>query len=168
MVTMAQRVATRFRVAARFKAAMEMPEPGKWTIKDLEEWHAQTPKPRSAYDKVPEAQRPFGWSTPAPATKGEMPKPWRVAHADRATALLKKMFPQHKDIYVDYGDGAFRGKLQLWVGLRDNRDAEAHSARMEEVADGLQKANYKIRFQKQGNRVVLHLLDDLEKDVLKS
>lgn len=153
------------RVAARFKAAMEMPQPGRWTAKELEEWHAQTPKPRSLYDKVPEAMRPFGWATPAPTAPGEIPNPWRVHYIDRTLLLLKKLFPEQKDLYTDHADGTFRGREQVWIGLRDNRDAEAHAARMEQLADGLMKVHYKIRFQR-GPRPVLHLVDDLEKYVL--
>ena len=173
---LAQRVVARFvgvkptlaqRVAARYAAALKMPEPGNWTIQELERWHAQSPKPKSVYDKVPDRMRPFDWSTPAPVISGEMPKPWRVAHADRAGILLSRLFPQYDDIYVDYGDGLFRGRLQLWVGLRDNRDAVAHAARTEELADGLQKAHFKIRYQHPGNRPVLYLVDDLERDILK-
>lgn len=156
------------RVATRYKVAVAMPEPGNWTVKDLQEWYDHVPKPKSVYDHLAEAVRPFGWATPAPVMSGEMPKPWRVAHADRAKDLLKKLFPESKDAYVDYGDGLFRGRLQLWVGLRDNRDPEAHAVRMDDLAEGLQKAGLKIRYQRQGNRVTLYLLDDLPKDVLKA
>lgn len=169
MVT--ERVAARYmitaRVAARALAAVDMPQPGNWTVRQLEEWHAQTPKPRSAYDRIPEDLRPFTWSTPAPVIEGEMPAPWRVAHADHALALLKKKFPTFKDIYVDYGDGSFNGRQQLWVGLRDNRDREGHAARMQELAEGMEQAGLKTRIQRQGQRVVVHLIDDLPKDVLK-
>jgi len=155
------------RVADRYIKAVAMPEPGNWTMQQLEAWYAQVPKPRSVYDKVPEALRPFGWATPAPVVKGEMPMPWRVAHADRAKDFLKKHFPEFHDSYVDYGDSAFRGRLTLWVGLRDNRDREAHAARMQELAGNLEKAGFKTLFKTQGGRPVLYLVDDLPKDVLK-
>lgn len=139
------------RVAARFKAQLKT---------------ADVPKPKSVYDKIPEAHRPFGWATPAPLMGGEVPMPWRVAHADRAEDLLKKMFPQFRDIYVTYDD-ELRGRLTLWIGLRDNRDRAAHAARLEEMAAGLQKASLKVLLKTGTPYSRLYLVDDLPKDVLR-
>lgn len=146
----ASRYVTTMRVAARALAAMDMP------------------KPRSIYDRLPDNIQPFGWSSPAPLASGQTPAPWRVAHADRARDLLKKMFPSFKDAYVDYGDGAFHGREQLWIGLRENRNVQEHANRIQELSDGLSEAGFKTRLESHGPRMVLHLVDDLPKNVLKA
>jgi len=127
---------------------------------------ADVPKPKSRYDRFPKNLRPFGWSTPAPTLSGETtPAPWRVSYADTALALLKKLSP-HRDIYVDYESDTSKGRLQLWVGLRDNRDREDHTKRLWELVGTLQDAGCSVRVREAGDRVYVYLVDDLKKDVL--
>jgi len=76
-------------------------------------------------------QRPtlaiFTDSTPAPLLDGTIPKPWRVAHADRLRDLLASLGYRSRQAYVEYGSGSSKAPKRLWVGLRDNRDRMAHA-----------------------------------------
>lgn len=118
--------------------------------------------PRSVYDRADPA--PFRWSTPAPSFEGKPLVPWRVTDKDTAHKLLRKLTP-YSDLYVDFWSDKYRGKLQLWVGFRDNRDKEAHSARLEELAQAIGGAGWPVRSMDRGGRVGhLLLVDDLTKD----
>ena len=96
--------------------------------------------------------------------RGEYPEPWRVVDKDLALQFLKKMFPEMKDLYTDHGD-KFRGREAVWVGLRDNRDREAHQQRLQLMADHLKQKKIPFRFDPRQR--VLFLVDDLQRDVLR-
>jgi len=128
--------------------------------------------PRSKWDKL--QQKPFDWATPAvihgPPDSYEfdkdgefIPEPWRVAHKDIALNWLKKLF-RHPDLYTDHESDKFRGKNQIWVGLRDNRDKQAHHTRLLLMHDALKKAGWPVRYG--GNGKFLLLVDDIERDAL--
>lgn len=151
-----------------FEAAVEIPPYHGWTIQQLEEYHDQTPKPKSTYDRLPKDLRPFDWSTPAPTGPNEIPAPWRVAHADRAKEWLEKKFPAYRgDVYTDYGTNAVQGKLTIEVGLRDNRDKEIHASRLKQLAAALEAERIPVVVKERGGRVDVYLVDDLRKDALK-
>jgi hypothetical protein len=116
--------------------------------------------PRSKWDRL----RIFRWSTPAPNVDGSVPNPWRVSDKDLALAWLKKMF-DHRDIYVEYESDHYRGKVQLWVGLRDNRDRQAHHTRLLMMHDDLKKAGWPVRRARDGSYLLL--ADDIERDALR-
>lgn len=122
-------------------------------------------KPSSKWDHLG-ANAPFGWATPARNVDGSVPIPWRVAHADRALAWLKGMFPKNPDIYTDYESDLYRGRLRIVVGLRDNRDKQAHEERLMEMFDRLREAHFPV-VRSQGGWGYLMLIDDLPKDVLR-
>jgi hypothetical protein len=90
--------------------------------------------------------------------------PWRVAHADRALDWLKGMFPYRRDIYTDHNND-YRGRLTIWVGLRDNRDKQDHMARLKEMTDSLSIAGYSVALDRNGSYFLL--LDDIQRDVLR-
>jgi hypothetical protein len=119
----------------------------------------------SFYDRLPESRRPFTWSTPAPDMSGKPIEPWRVVHKPEAQALMSYLFPgpQWKDLYVDFESDLYRGKGQLWIGLRDNRDRAAHSARLEQLYNALKSLGYPTRLEHRGGGYsALYLVDDLK------
>jgi hypothetical protein len=118
--------------------------------------------PRSKWDKL--QQKPFDWATPAADIRGEFPEPWRVAHTDFALNWLKKLF-RHPDLYTDHESDKFRGKNQIWVGLRDNRDKQAHHTRLLLMHDALKKAGWPVRRARDGSYLLL--VDDIERDALR-
>lgn len=120
--------------------------------------------PRSKWDKLG-PNKPFDWATPAANMDGSFPEPWRVPHADRALVWLKRMFPQFDDLYTDYYSDKFRGREQIWVGARDNRDRQAHYTKLLIIHDDLKKAGWPVRRSTDGR--FLLLVDDIERDVLK-
>ena len=119
--------------------------------------------PKSKWD-IFGRKSPFRWATPAPNIDGSFPEPWRVADKDAALDLLRKTFPEHRDIYVEYESDLWRGFNRLWVGLRDNRDKAAHQARLQQMWTSLGEQDLWALFD-QGR---LWLLDDVKKDVLRS
>ena len=116
----------------------------------------------SKWDRV--RPSPFGWATPAANIDGTIPIPWRVAHARVALTWLKSEFPQNKDIVTDYHQ-EYRGRMSIWVGLRDNRDRRAHAARLTEMVASLRKRGFPVILD-QDHRYFL-LVDDLDKNVLR-
>ena len=118
--------------------------------------------PRSKWD-IFGRKSPFRWATPAANIDGSFPEPWRVTDKDAALDLLKKTFPQNRDIYVEYESDLWRGFGRLWVGLRDNRDKAAHLARLQQMWTELGEQDLPALFE-QGR---LWLLDDVKKDVLR-
>ena len=126
----------------------------------------QSPKgvryPKSKWDKLP--QKPFGWATPAVGLSGEFPEPWRVVHKDLAENWLKKMF-RHPDLYTDFESDKFRGRERIWVGLRDNRDKQAHHTRILMMFDDLKKVGWPVMRARDGRG--LWLVDDIQRDALR-
>lgn len=118
--------------------------------------------PKSVWDTLGR-ESPFRWATPAANIDGSFPEPWRVADKDAALDLLRKTFPQNRDIYVEYESDLWRGFARLWVGLRDNRDKAAHQARLKQMWTELGEQDLPAIFD-QGR---LWLLDDVRKDVLR-
>jgi hypothetical protein len=118
-------------------------------------------KPQSKWDQT----EVFGWATPAPNINGTVPEPWRVAHDDRALAWLKGLFRFTDlftyDLYVTYESKEFRGKKQLLVGLRDNRNSQLHQSRIESMFTSLQKQGYPVRMPGDS---FLFLVDDINQD----
>lgn len=113
-------------------------------------------KPHSVWDKVPEAERPFDWSTPAPDFRGAQPLSWRVAHKDKAQKLLKDTFGhQYPDIYADFWQDV-GGKRALWVGVRDNRTRD----RLEQLAKDIKAKGWPVKFHAT-TQGAIYLLDDL-------
>jgi len=96
---------------------------------------------------------------------GTYPEPWRVAHADRALAWLKRMFPSYKTLYTDHYSDKYRGREQIWVGDRDNRDRQAHYTRLLVIHDELKKSGWPVRRSRDGSYLLL--VDDLPRDVLR-
>ena len=133
-----------------------------WT--DRKRTPAGKPYPKSKYDKMQQFYRPFDWSTPAPVGD-HYPEPWRVAHADRLLNFLQRQFPQFKDLYTDYESDLYKGRQQIRIGLRDNRDSKKHKARMNEIAT-FYRDNLKLPIRWNPKRGYLYLVDDIPKDVL--
>lgn len=111
-------------------------------------------KPKSVYD----ASGIFGWASPA----DNYAPPWRVAHADVALDYIKKLTGE-PDVYVEH-DSERGGRMVLWVGLRDNRDKDAHEARLDEVERLLKVKRFKVK----RGRGFIRLLDDLKRNVLSA
>jgi len=111
-------------------------------------------KPKSVYD----ASGIFGWASPA----DNYAPPWRVAHADVALDYITKLTGE-PDVYVEY-DSERGGRMALWVGLRDNRDKDAHEARLDDVERLLKGKRFKVK----RGRGYIRLLDDLKRNVLSA
>jgi hypothetical protein len=132
-------------------------------------------RPKSIYDKLPEKFRPFDWATPAKLPEGQ-PKPWRVSNKEKASRWLKRVFKKiddDLDIYVDtYGVNAWRGKEQLWVSVRDNRNNAKANAAIKEMAGKL-KGMAEVRLVKPRrpddslSTWSMYLVDDLERNVIR-
>jgi hypothetical protein len=90
--------------------------------------------PESAYDET----RIFRWSHPARNVDGSYPLPWRVSDFDALEALVRDLGYSHADAYVTYCRPVRRFE-SLCVGLRDNRNREAHKARTAELALALER-----------------------------
>lgn len=121
--------------------------------------------PKSDWDSAIRSSAVFRWATPASRMDGTFPEPWRVADKDAALKLLQKIAPTGcDDLYVDYESDLYRGRLQLWVGLRDNRDRAGHDSRLAELSGVLLDAGYPVRHEP-GR---LWLVDDIEKSVLQT
>lgn len=71
----------------------------------------------------------FRWSTPAPNWDGSIPKPWRVADASTLREILAKHGYPNAIAYVEH-----EGAHNLFVGLRDNRNAAQHDKGMRALA----------------------------------
>ncbi|OHD26952.1 MAG: hypothetical protein A2Y38_08010, partial [Spirochaetes bacterium GWB1_59_5] len=133
---------------------------------------AGKPLPKSKWDRLPLEQRPFDWATPGRNNDSSFPEPWRVAKADRALVWLRRMFPDHAGsmgIYTDLeGAGDFRGLLQIYVGIRDNRKAVEHAQALQAVFDSLKEGRWLVRpVVREGLLRGFYLLDDLKRNVLK-
>lgn len=128
-------------------------------------------KPASVWDKLPERSRPFTWATPAPMPDGTVPAPWRVAHRKEVESWLKGLSVPGVDpsgIYTDYESEMLKGRLQIHVGLRDNRDPVAHSAKLQDLLQYLKQRMYPVQgVTYNGRLIALKLVDDLAKDVLR-
>lgn len=119
--------------------------------------------PATFWDRV--NPPPFTWSTPAPNWDGSKPEPWRVAHREDALKWLKRLFPDISDIYVDYEANLQRGRLQIWVGLRDNRDPQDHTARLQGMLNHLGVMGAPVHINQRGGRIDgFWLVDDVVKD----
>lgn len=141
--------------------------PAKFAFETWNDPHkspAGTPYPKSKWDRLGRMS-PFRWATPATNLDGSFPEPWRVTDKDAALVFLKKEFPQNSDIYTDYESDLFRGYNRIWVGLRDNRDKQAHYTRLLLMHDDLKAAGWPVL--RDNRRNVLWLLDDVQKDVLR-
>ena len=121
--------------------------------------------PALFWKNLPERTRPFTWSTPAKNWDGTTPEPWRVAHREEALTWLKHLFPDIRDIYVDYEANGWHGRLQIWVGLRDNRDPQDHSARLQGMLNQLGVMGAPVHINTRGGRLNgFWLVDDEVKD----
>lgn len=79
---------------------------------------------------------------------------WRVAHADRLRACTGD------GSYVDHDGTTRAGHLRLWVGLRDNRDPQAHSSRLETLGATLRAQGLSVRrVKRSGRTVALRVID---------
>ena len=122
--------------------------------------------PLSLYDSSM-AVPAFKWSTPAKNYDGSYPMPWRYADAEAAEKFLKgfarKRFPEsQRDLYV-VSNSDWAGYKTLWLGLRDNRDKQAHQARLEKIYRELTKAKAaKLRMEDGW----IMIIDDLKKEAL--
>jgi hypothetical protein len=130
-------------------------------------------KPKSRWDALGTA-KPFGWATPAPLPDlgGKRPKPWRVSHADKVVPALKSMayVPPFADLYAIYiSPDTYRGKLQLWLGLRGGpgESTKLKNQRLQSVFDALKGAGWPVRLSKGPGSRQIYLLDDLNRDELK-
>jgi hypothetical protein len=158
-----------YNLAQTFKKHPEWGEKGgkKATFWDnRRETPAGKSYPKSVWDRLPEAKRPFGWSTPARGPSGKYPEPWRTSDKDAALALLKSLGAD-RDIYTDYWSED-PDHMEIWVGYRDNRDGAAHAARIQALGDALKKKRLPFEFH-QGSRgpEAITLVDDLKKYVLR-
>lgn len=123
--------------------------------------------PKSVWDNATRSHAVFRWATPAANMDGTFPEPWRVADKGAALRFLKGIVPDgYEDLYVDYESDLHRGRLQIWVGLRDNRDRVAHAERLAYLADLLADEGYPVNDKVTSGR--LWLLDDVAKDVLRT
>ena len=101
-----------------------------------------------AYDAIDEA-------TAKGITSYEVPKPqFRKPEGDESKTGEAERLVQHlkreakfKDIYWDH----YKGK-SVWIGLRDNRDPEAHSKRVEELFKVLTKMGWTSKRNKREGR----------------
>lgn len=125
---------------------------------------ASDQRPKSKWDRLPLVKQPFGWASPAPGIDGTVPMPWRVTHADRALAWLKTQF-DYTDIYTDYESDKYQGRERIWVGLRDNRDKQAHYTRLLLMHEELKEQGWPV--MRDNRRNALWLIDDLPRDVLR-
>jgi len=107
----------------------------------------------------------FRWATPAPNfSGGGWPVPWRVADKDAAQAVISHL-TSDRDLVVDYWGELYQGRNQLWVGLRDNRDGQAHAQRMLNLSKAILKHGWKVRTSGRGARIdTIYLIDDVTKD----
>lgn len=113
----------------------------------------------SWYDTIPQELRPFDNATPAQAIGKSPLAPWRVSYADRAAKLLAKY--GQPDLYVDPWTEQ-QGRLALWVGLRDNRDARAHALRLLGLAGSMTIDGLGVKVvSRRGIATHLLLVDDL-------
>ncbi len=129
-------------------------------------------KPRSVWDRIQnDRMRPFTWATPAPLHDGTVPQPWRVAHAQEALAWLKTLHVDGtdlSDLYTTYESDLHKGRLQIFVGLRDNRDPVAHSTRLHALYNWIRDmGNPAMPMNYNGRLGGIYLVDDLQKDVLR-
>ncbi len=99
--------------------------------------------------------------------RGKYPEPWRVPHSDKALLFMKGL-TSDRDLYTDYWTSDTRDHARIWVGLRDNRDAAAHSQRIQALGEGLKKMRLPFKYGR-GSVGPDHILlvDDLAKYVLK-
>ena len=89
----------------------------------------------------------FAWSTPAE----EGVKPWRVSDPSALVAALVAFgVADLADTYAER-DGA-----GIWLGLRDNRDALAHRARLADLARAVRDVGaFKVRIASNGSGIRL-------------
>lgn len=117
----------------------------------------ETTFPKSFWDRYPEAERPFYWSSPM----GGYTSPWRVTDKDKLEALVKKLFGREfPDVYADhYNDVG--GKRALWLGLRGTpafSKGVPREERMTNLARNVKAAQWPY---KMGQGGYLYVLDDL-------
>jgi hypothetical protein len=89
------------------------------------------------------ATQVFAWSTPAPNIGGDIPRRWRVAHADVLRDILGRIGYDERVAYVEYLNDNPRYKA-VWVGLRDNRNAAQHTANLLVLADKLKALGLQV------------------------
>lgn len=119
------------------------------------------PYPKSAWDRF--GRGPFRWATPAyDPWEERFPEPWRVTDKDEALSLLKKMFPEYRDLYTDFWSDQVKGRNTIWVGLQDNRNKLEHEGRLEDLYADISQRGLPVA-RKKG---YLLLVDDIEKNVL--
>lgn len=93
----------------------------------------------------------FKVSTPAPNVDGSIPSPWRVSDRDAMRAVLTEHGYDNARAYVE-GDPQAGSPTCLWVGLRDNRDADEHSAKLVALESMLVGLGFKVRAVTNGRR----------------
>ena len=82
---------------------------------------------------------------------------WRVSHRDALDELLRGIT---SGAYTDTNCATPSGRLQLFAGIRDNRNPEDHSRRCEELLSGLRAAGLKARVMRHGGRVAGVIVTD--------
>jgi len=79
----------------------------------------------------------------------------KYEEAERLVSFVRMRHPEFKDIYWDTWSGPTRaqaGGKSVWIGLRDNRDPDAHSQRLEDLFKLLKKMGWTSRRNKRGGR----------------
>ena len=96
----------------------------------------------------------FGWSTPAPGFDGQPVRPWRVSHADVLTSHLATIGYPSTVAYVEYD------RDRLWVGIRDNRNEDAHLSALLRLSDQLRADGLRVKSVVHRGRIrALHVVD---------
>ena len=90
-------------------------------------------------------------------------RPWRCASTDAAVATARALCRDTAyDAYACNESPSASGHVRVWVGLRDNRDGAAHSARIQTVASAFRAAGFRVRAIRDGRRVIALRLTDRE------
>ncbi len=121
--------------------------------------------PPSIYDFLQE--RVFGWSTPAPDWRGNVPAPWRVRDKEAAARWLRTVAAD-PGIWVDYWYGEpgepDPGVERLSVGIRDARTAPERRQRLGRLLEVMKAGPYAGQIHPTGPDLgssILILSDDL-------
>jgi len=71
-------------------------------------------------------------STPAPNVDGTTPAPWKVTRPAAIRAVCEALTGE-ADVYVETDGKTPKGLPRVWIGLRDNRDRNAHAGRLDNL-----------------------------------
>jgi len=98
----------------------------------------------------------FADSTPADPDA----KPWRVASLDNACHVARVVCDEAFDAYAEHLGKTKTGTARVWIGLRDNRDPERHSARIVKLVERIRLTGLRVSVVKsRGRPAALRVLD---------